>query len=75
MTASVYKPEWRNGRRGGLKIRSWRQGKGSSPFSGTKNDSGQTSGPARFFADACAYAAQPRQPATISRVRSSRRPS
>ena len=33
-------PEWRNGRRGGLKIHCWQQRGGSSPFSGIhkKND-------------------------------------
>jgi hypothetical protein len=29
-------PEWRNGRREGFKIPSWRQGVGSSPTSGIK---------------------------------------
>ncbi len=34
-TRSVTRPEWRNGRRGGLKIR-WPQGRvGSTPSSGT----------------------------------------
>ncbi len=31
----MLKPKWRNGRRAGLKIRSWQQGVGSSPTFGT----------------------------------------
>ena len=33
--AKQNKPEWRNGRRDGLKIRYWQQCVGSSPISGT----------------------------------------
>ncbi|MDF2550642.1 MAG: hypothetical protein K0S07_1709 [Chlamydiales bacterium] len=38
MIKTSNKPMWRNGRRGRLKIYSWRQGAGSSPVIGKKKE-------------------------------------
>lgn len=42
-------PEWRNGRRSGLKIHRWRHRTGSSPVSGTISDVESGFLEARFY--------------------------